>query len=189
MLKAIGGDVESVIAQGLAPGAHAVGGVVLVTAHVEDGPGGAGGGVGALLFPVGAGDGGQVGLLVELFEDGFGEVEPGDGASVGDVVEAGEAGIEEVQRGIGQIVRERWRAGLIVDDGERLFLAGQFDHGAGEAGAAGAVEPGGSDDERVGVGGGESFAVELGAAVGALGVGGVGLGVGLTLGAVEDEVG
>ena len=55
---------------------------------------------------------------------------------------------------------------LVGDDGEGFVGAGEFDHGGGEAGAAGAVEPGGAEDECVGVVElDELFAGEFGAAV------------------------
>ena len=91
----------------------------------------------------------KLGLEIKLFKNRRGEIVPACLAGVDHVKNAVGVGVEQVQRRLGEIVRERRRADLIIDDFEWLASAGGVDHRLRKARPAKAVKPGGAEDEIV----------------------------------------
>ncbi len=126
---------------------------------------------------------------------------PTGAALRGEVVEAAGllcqsgVGAQAVQHQRGDVGQELGAGGgaeLVGDHPQAVALRGEFEHGLGEVAPARGVHPGSAQNEMAATAGGDGlFARELAAAVGALRVGGVGLGVaaGRRFGAVEHVVG
>ena len=129
--------------------------------------------------------------LVGEVEGGLAVFEPGTGAGVAEVDDAAGLGIEE--EGLeeeGEVAAIAGAAPFVGDGAALGRLLGALDDGVGKAGAVRAVNPGGTGDEEVGVGGEDGlFGVRFGAGVDAEGEGGVGFAAEAGSGAVVDVVG
>ena len=103
---------------------------------------------------------------------------PGGLAAGNEVVQPAELGIGQGGAGgmggdVGEQLGAGGRAMLVVDDGERVPLGGQAEHGLGEVAAAGGIHPAGTEDEVAAAAlADEVFAFELGTAVDGQGAGG-----------------
>ena len=121
-----------------------------------------------------------------------GEAVPGRFALGGGMVEAGFGRVRGDDCGgeLGEVAGPGGGSVLVGDDFELGAFGGEFEDGEEEVFAGGSVDPGGTEDDVGGSGGGEGLlAGEFGGSVDAEGVGRVGFEVGRGFGAVEDVVG
>ena len=192
--------------QGFAPVHHAPTELLLELGAVEAGVGGAFGWGGVLGCCDGFGMRKRCCcVFFALDADGFsGEVVPGGFTSARGVIDTADsrqdlgegsgcggllATTYDLKGHLGEIAAPCGCTVLVAYDAEVVALAGQLEDGEEEVFACGSVDPGGTEDEVAGSGGGEGFfAGEFGGAVDADGSGGVCFDVGRGAGATEDVV-